>query len=453
MTERHTSVYLSGGPLSGQPHGDIWQRNRLALVLAALTAIQLGAVHLDVASARQATGSGLGLRNLAVVAILPTVLGGLALRAVPDLRSFSRLGLLFAALLTYASVATSWSQYPEAAIKQVAYLWSYGCLFLTSRSLAILCRSAPVLGGAWCAAVGVLLASLQVLSFDNVFGAVAHRFTSFVSPQSFGLSLAVSFGLLLYGSRKRLVDARIVTPVAAVVAVAALLNGGRQSFLTIVLLAVASLVPMNGHTTRQAAILPLALLLATAALTLGLRTAGPAPLRTLAQEHHAIDLLSFTSSSLDKSGDSGTFRDRLKIYSALARRIADSTPSELLFGHGTSAAAVVIAADDVQYRGYDADTMDPNRTAHNEFLRSLYEWGLVGFCLFTSLVGTVLWTAWSTLKRQRTSGDLLLFATAAVALLGYSTFENVLAATSGPLGASLMLLCAEVYARKSDVAA
>ncbi len=450
MTGRHTSAYLSEGPGSGQPHDEIWRRKRVGVVLAILAALQLGAVHLDAVSANHASSSGLGLRNLAVAVIFPTVLAGLAAVAATGRVIPRSPAVLFAALLGYVSVAASWSPYPEAAIKQVAYLWSYGCLFVAYRGLATLYRPALVWSAAWCATVGVSLAAVQTLFFDNAFGAVAHRFTSFVSPQSFTLSMAVAFGLVLYGARTRLIDSRIAAPIAAVIAVAALLNGGRQGFVSIVLLALASLVPMARQTMRQSVALPLVLLLAAAILTVGLRAAAPAPLRTLAQEHHAIDLVFFTSTSLDRSGDSGTFRDRLKIYAALIRRIADSTASELVFGHGTSAAAVVIDAGDVEYRDYDATTMDPNRTAHNEFLRSLYEWGAIGLALLAGLIAAFLWRSWTTLQRRRTSGDLLLFATAMMALLGYSTFENLLAATSGPLGAALALLCAEICARESE---
>ena len=105
-------------------------------------------------------------------------------------------------------------------------------------------------------------------------------------------------------------------------------------------------------------------------------------------------------------------------------------------GSGTSATGEIVSEGIYSYRSYDERTVDPNRLAHNEFLRSLYEWGVIGALILSSLVVS---TFIKGLRVVRSSRSPRAHAMMAVVLLVtvYLFFENVFAAPGSPLGANL----------------
>jgi hypothetical protein len=462
VTGQHRDMHLSGGPRSGQPRCGDSGTERLWQALAIGVALHLAGLHLDIPTGHNIAAPAFSLasawRNLVLVAGLPTLMAlaaarlrrGTVLSGGPRSAVPRSVAIAYGGLLTMVAVAGAWSPYPLAAAKMAAYVWSYGCLFVAYRRLRD--RYPDALGwcAAWSAAVGLVLACVQTAAFGNPFGASVFRFTSFVAPQVFGLSLAILFALLLAASRSRRLPFAVAAGLAAAVFVASQMNGGRQGFLSIVVFTLAAIVPFGSRFLKETLALPAAVAAGAALVTLLVRFAAPAPLVTLLEGHGLVDLLTFTPAALEASGDEGTTRDRMKLYAALASRISHSSPRQILFGHGTSASAEIIAEGDVRYRGYTRQTMDPNRTAHNEFLRSLYEWGLPGILLFFVLVAAPVLQTGRSLMRAPSSEGLLLFAASGIAFLGYSMLGNMLAASSGPLGSALVLLYVEATSTTPD---
>jgi hypothetical protein len=418
--------------------------------------LHLAAVHLGLPAAARDPWAAGQWRNVLLVVVAPALLGALAFwitrtatGPLPMKLPVFRAGV---GLVAWASLACLWSPFPAGAIKAPAYLLAFGGLFFAWRVLfrgdaaAVL---PPVLAVAVASAAGLGL--VHTLAFPGTLEATHGRFTSFVAPQSFGLSLAIVFGLTLHLARSGLLAAMPAALLAAAAAVTVLLNGSRQASVAIALLWLVAFVPGRALAFRHALHLPAAILGLALLLGAGVHRFAPETLRPLASAERAGALLLLSPDHLQQSGDAGTIRDRLKIASALAQRYVDAGPVAWAVGLGTAASAAVIADGEVRYRDYGGERVDYSRSAHNEFLRSLYEWGIPGAALFSMLVALPLCAAGQLLLATRRSEDLLLFVTAGVALVGFSLFGNTLASSGEPLGVLLALVYALVLAREEDV--
>ena len=441
MTEQHRSVHLSEGPGSGQPVFDLSGSGRAWFLLAMGMALHLAAVHL----APKAGGMPGLWRNVLVVVALPSMLASVVTRLRPRPGLPMPVSLAWLALFAMAGLGVCWSPYPRAGLETLAYLGAWGCLFVGVRALQEWRADAASWLAVWSAGAGLVAATLQTTVFDNPFGGWLYRFTSFASPQVYGLSLALLVALLLIGVRRERLPLVVVAPLAGALVIASQMNGGRQGFLATALVLLFSAIPIGALGWRRLLPLPAAVLACAMAFSLLVRAAAPAPMRELLEVNDVIGLLTFSQKSLAESGDAGTTRDRLKIWAALGSRISASSPAELAFGHGTASAGLVIAEGDVRYRGYTAETMDPNRTAHNEFLRSLFEWGVVGLAAFAAMVLLPIAHAAGRLRHHCQSADLVLFAAAGLGIPAYAFLGNTLVASGGPLGTAIVLLVVEIY--------
>ncbi len=395
------------------------------------------------------------LRNVLVVAVLPLGMAFLAQKADQKGRQSevrSDLVFPFVGLVVYAAIAGCWSDYPAAALKMLMYLSAFACVFYSYAILGRLVPQALVLLTAWFTASALALGSLQTFVLGNPFGSRPYRFTAFGAPQPFALGLAVLLGLTVYQARRRAIAPG---PAIALLAIAVLgldLCGGRQAFVAAIALCVLGSLPSRNETGPSLIWLPGAALLTSFALGACLQFGGPAHVAAMLKAHPPTALLFLSEADLQASGDAGTAKARAEIFRALWTRIRASDASEIVFGHGTSSSAVVIVAGDVRYRDYDESNVDPNRTAHNEFLRALFEWGLVGLVLLCALLFALLRPACAIVRNTKSIADLVLLATAGIALVGFSLLGNSLAAMNSPLGPSLCLLCAEIFRRDHELA-
>ena len=135
---------------------------------------------------------------------------------------------------------------------------------------------------------------------------------------------------------------------------------------------------------------------------------------------------------------------RLSIYSGAMDELRTEGMGEILFGHGTSSGGNVLLS--VFPRSYRADRIDPNRAIHNEWLRALYEWGIVGLGLLVAAVITLIGALVLRHREQPLnvgSGAVLSFIPAF--LLAFST-ENVIAGAGNAVTLSLALVVALSWA-------
>jgi hypothetical protein len=139
----------------------------------------------------------------------------------------------------------------------------------------------------------------------------------------------------------------------------------------------------------------------------------------------------------------GTFEWRLEAYRTALDRIESRGLLANVFGSGTSSGADVIL--EFNPTAFPANTIDPNRSLHDEFLRSFYEWGVIGSALFLAFLASVVIGVGLQTRRhgwQTTWAFWGLFPTLMLGLL----LENVLAGSGTPVGTGFALVFAYVAA-------
>jgi hypothetical protein len=110
----------------------------------------------------------------------------------------------------------------------------------------------------------------------------------------------------------------------------------------------------------------------------------------------------------------------------------------LIFGSGTSSGAELVLGYDPRY---SEGGIDANRVVHNDFIRSLYEWGMIGSFLFICfLVSTIVYYLDQAMLRKSTTA--LAFIGIFPNLIFGLSIENILTASSTPEGVGLALVMA-----------
>jgi hypothetical protein len=140
---------------------------------------------------------------------------------------------------------------------------------------------------------------------------------------------------------------------------------------------------------------------------------------------------------------------RSLVYQGVLGDLQSGKTREILFGHGTS------SGGDALHRifpaAYNADQLDPNRAIHNEWLRALYEWGVLGLTLMVSVFGTMLVGLLRRYRipslRSRAAATLSFLP----AFLGALSGENVLAGAGNAVTLSLAIMIALLWAPQPNV--
>jgi hypothetical protein len=96
----------------------------------------------------------------------------------------------------------------------------------------------------------------------------------------------------------------------------------------------------------------------------------------------------FTGQDTSQNTGLANLNFRLTIYRNVMDELRAARASALIFGHGTSSGGNVVLQ--VYPQSYKADRLDANRAVHNEWLRVLYEWGLIGLALITAVFCTMI---------------------------------------------------------------
>jgi O-antigen ligase len=120
-----------------------------------------------------------------------------------------------------------------------------------------------------------------------------------------------------------------------------------------------------------------------------------------------------------KAAGMGTFLFRRQLNARTLNAITSSSAAQLLFGHGTSNGRLLLGQ-------LNKGIGDPNRAVHNEWLRILYEWGILGLLIWLAFMGSISAFAWSGVRidPRGYAKPLLVYLPAfMLALLG----ENILA--------------------------
>jgi hypothetical protein len=387
------------------------------------------AAHMDITSLTFNSATAIGFENTVRIAGLPMLL--LVRTGFAPLKEmvWTLPQKLWLGLSVYAAIAGFWSGFPLAAIKMVAYLTAYFVLYM------ILCSawgehwldSGLMRLVAWSV---ITLAALQTFLLDDAWGGLEARFTSFSTPQYFAAFLVALLAILMFsGDRGWFHYATCGALMVAIV-----FSGSRYVFVSTVALVVIAcfqLVPDRYESLRWRPNLRRML------VTVAVAGAFIAVLVSSYLPYNRIDELVGAVSDDDATvGDVGTFAWRLGIYADVLEHLENRTGLELLVGSGTSSGAALMLNHDPDH--YDRIGVDANRVLHSEFLRSLYEWGIIGLGLLLAfLIATIIGFA---KKITGEGGGVgLAFAGALPSIIIGLAIENILAGAASAGGVGILL--------------
>lgn len=381
-------------------------------------------------------GGGLSVFNLAKAFLLPLYLLW-RLRRVPGNVLRAPGGMLWIAFTFYVAIAGLWSLFPAAALKFVGHL-SGSLLICVVLVKAVGGRKLRAESALWMAFGAIALAILRwVIAPD--FADEESRFGSFVTAQSFAAFIAALYSILLFS---RTIKAWIQIPTLAALAAAMLLNGSRMWGASIVLATVLALMLSTLH--KHLKVLGT---IAVCVVILALFAFKDPLLAAVAGEsgnNRIADAITAIGSGDDVGRGLGTYRFRKEINELALSQVAGSSLAQLMFGHGTSnAAAITGSLFRLYYR--KGDRMDPNRMLHNEWMRVLYEWGLIGAFLWVGFIGTLCVLAWKGFQGR--IGDAA--KPLCVYLPGFLVNlagENILAGAGNAVNIGFLLVLALAYA-------
>jgi hypothetical protein len=334
--------------------------------------------------------------------------------------------LAWGALMVYAAVAGAWSLYPMFALKLVGHMAGslLICLVFLRATKGNYLEPAVVLP----VTIGAMLLAVLRTVFAPAFGGEPERFKSFSSAQSFAAFLVALYCVVLCSKSLRFA---IRLPLCGALAAAVMLNGSRLWMLGIVISTLTALLISSAPAWTKIciagfSIVVVAMAVAEGSLILNL-IAREAPSNRIAAAINA----GYRGDS--KSYGLGTYRLRRELDLRALDAIDASSLDELVFGHGTSNSA--------QLAGGLAHNPDPNRILHDEWLRVMYEWGLLGTLLWLIFFGSITLYAAQGMRRERSGYSKPLFAYLPAFALGLAG-ENIIAGAGNDVSVGFLLLIA-----------
>jgi hypothetical protein len=401
--------------------------------------------NLDATGPTLTVSSDVGWINATKGILLPLYLW-FRLRKTPSEIQYSLPLKLWTALAIYAGVASFWSPFPMAAAKLVGNMAGILLMIIVLEKAArcnlINCRTINIL---IVASLG--LASLQTFYFGGAvygFDGVDQpsRFSSFVSAQQYTAFLVAFLAAVLWDRRSGVwTRSLLILSIAAAI----VLNGSRTwffgAFLVFVVYAWLSFKNVVVYLPIAAATVSLGLLFA-----LNLNPMESDPLFDSSSRIAATFSALATGEDTARNVGLANLKFRLAIYQGAFDEIRGASPRDLILGHGTSSGGNVILR--VFPHSYSVDRLDPNRAIHNEWLRALYEWGLVGVILLVSVFASLV-AALIVLRRGESAlGSWAVLSFLPAFLLAFTT-ENVIAGAGNAVTMSLGLILALLWIPKS----
>ncbi len=357
---------------------------------------------------------------------LPMVLL-IRLRHLPSrlLKTFG--GGCWVALALYALVATIWSPEPLSGIKMFGHLSGIFIeLVVLERAVAAgIVDRKMIFRFSWCS---LLLAVFHWImdATGTMVGDI--RFGSYVTAQQYAALIAALIALVLWEIRESRIQGLVL---AACLMCALILNGSRTWALG-ALISMCLIGAMNARRKGGGVIfLSLLVILLSAAVVLSSQSAGNGRILATVTEVNE-------GARLADSPGLGTYRDRQATYEAVVDEIYNSSGGAILFGHGTSSGGRFTLGV-FHTAGSTVLQRDPNRSIHDEWLRALYEWGVVGLILTLGAIASIICAGIKLYFRQKTMAIPLLAFLPGLCL-GLST-ENIFAGAgnAATMGAALVL--------------
>jgi O-antigen ligase len=257
-------------------------------------------------------------------------------------------------------------------------------------------------------------------------GDTPDRFTAFTTAQAFAALLTALYAV---GITSQTIRFRIRAPLCLTLLMALLFNGSR--LWLIALLAASVLALLISEMPAWTKIVGLG---AVMLVIIGIVATSDYIIEALEGAHQYRIAAAITAAYEGNQKDTGlgTVILRRKLDSKAWDMIRAGSVLELCFGHGTSNGRLV--------RGeLNKGIGDPNRAVHNEWLRILYEWGIVGLILWLLFVGSLMAYAWDGLKHDKYGFAKPLFIYVPAFCIGVSG-ENIIAGAGHAENVGLLVL-------------
>jgi hypothetical protein len=398
--------------------------------------------NLDGTGPGQSAANVIGGINTVKGVVLPLYLW-YRMRNVPSELAGTQSARLWIAVTAYAALAAMWAPFPIAAAKLVGNM--FGILLalivlekaarkglLDSRNLTIL----------------VVCSLALAITQTYYFGGSSYgfdgtdqpsRLSSFIAAQQFGAFLVAFLVIALWvrGFRHATRISLCVTIAAALV-----LNGSRAWSIGAVLAVVVYLWLSYRRTLAF-----ISFGAATAVLLLAF-IVNLNSLDGIVVEDTSNRILATASAlytGVDTSHNVG-LRDlsfRSILYEGVIDELRGSSVRELVFGHGTSSGGNAVLR--VFPNRYKTEQFDPNRVIHNEWLRTLYEWGFVGLGLLAAVGVAFLRLLVRRYRCDSSKASVLAVISFLPAFLVALSSENVLAGAGNAVTVSLALIVALLW--------
>jgi hypothetical protein len=397
------------------------------------------ASHIDITSLTFASATAVGFENTIRITALPLLL--LVRTSFIPLKDmhWTLAHKLWLALTIYVAIAGFWGGFPLSAFKFVAYLVDYLVLYsvlgaawefrwLDVRLMRLAC---------WCV---MALAVLQTYALGNVWGGIEGRFSSFTSPQYFAAFLVALLAILVFSGDRGLWH----YATCGVLVVGIVLSGSRYVFVSAVLLLLVASFRVSSATEDSP---QFQVSFRKILLTLGLAAAGAVVLVNYLPDNRIDELVTAASDQDAKVQDVATLGWRLSIYEEIFTRLEKRTPAQLFWGSGTGSGAGLMM--DLSPGHYDPDAIDANRSLHSEYLRALYEWGILGFTLLVAvLIATIV--GFTRKISAEAGGPALAFLGVLPSILIGLAIENILAGAASAGGVGILLAMSFAWRMQSE---
>jgi hypothetical protein len=257
-------------------------------------------------------------------------------------------------------------------------------------------------------------------------GDTPDRFTAFTTAQAFAALLTALYAVGISSPTIRL---RIRAPLCLGLLIALILNGSRLWLIALLVSSVLALL-ISGVDTWKKIVGLGAVMLAL----IGMVAASEYIIDALQGEHQYRIAAAITAAYEGNQRDTGlgTIILRRHLDARAWDMIRAGSVVDLCFGHGTSNGRLV--------RGdLNKGIGDPNRAVHNEWLRILYEWGIVGTIVWLLFIGSLMAYAWNGLKRDKYGFAKPLFLYVPAFCIGVSG-ENIIAGAGHAENIGLLMI-------------
>lgn len=418
-----------------------WLALSLVLVLPTRWALlaYLILIQIDLSGTTNYSLGSLGIENAIKVVFVPTFLL-YRMRPLVSLRDrFPKLEGIWLTFFGYTALSCVWSPYHLPAIKMMGYFYAYSVLtlvFVTAWDKKLIATQGLAFVIWFCLALAVI----QTYMLGNEYGNPEYefRFTTFTGAQSFAPFL-LSLIVILWFSQRRTFWT-IATIAAA--SVGLVLTGSRSIFLGFawsIFVGAIYLGVQSGYKANLRLILKRTLQAGLAIVLIAILVFQYAP------DNRVNQLLLGVFSHQNSLEDIGTFAWRFWVYQKALDELLGRSPARFALGSGTSSAATVMLDAGIETE----DNVDPNRAINSDFLRTLYEWGVLGCVLLALLLGYLALICIRTLPTNspRAWAFLAIFVPLIISMI----VENILPDAGSPGGVGYLMVTTALLAAANQV--